>query len=167
MSDGERPVPDVLTENQRRFNMSRIRGRDTKPEMTIRRGLHARGLRFRLHRADLPGRPDLVFPKYSSVIFVHGCFWHGHGCRMFVWPETRRAFWKEKISRTRERDRQAHRRLKDQGWRVLAVWECALKGPDRRPLNDVLQRCEDFVLQSVHQEMVIYGIAPSNSGGSA
>ena len=160
MSDRGRPVPDILTENQRRFNMSRIRGRDTKPEMTIRRGLHARGLRFRLHRADLPGRPDLVFPKYSSVIFVHGCFWHGHGCRMFVWPKTRNAFWKKKIGRTRERDQQVHRRLKDMGWRVLAVWECALKGPERLSLEEILNRCEDFIVHSVHEDMALSGTPP-------
>ena len=147
--------------------MSRIRGRDTKPEMTIRRGLHARGLRFSLHRTDLPGQPDLVFPKYNSVIFVHGCFWHGHGCRMFAWPETRKAFWKEKIGRTRQRDRRALKLLRAQGWRVLAVWECALKGSDRWPLDEVLNRCEDFVLHSAREEMAIYGMRPSNPRGMA
>lgn len=155
-------VPDVLSEDQRRFNMSRIRGRDTKPEIAIRRGLHARGLRFRLHRKDLPGRPDLVFPKHNSVIFVHGCFWHGHGCRMFVWPETRKEFWQQKIEKTRERDCNALKSLKDQGWRVLTVWECALKGPERYPFDDVLNHCEDFVRNPSHDEMTIQGTSPSN-----
>ena len=138
-------MTDVLTIEQRRLNMSRVRGRDTKPEMVIRRGLHARGLRFRLHCRDLPGRPDLVFPKYRAVAFVHGCFWHAHGCPMFRWPQTRKEFWRGKISKNLERDRIALSRLKEQGWRVLTIWECALKGPGRASLDHVLQRCENFV----------------------
>lgn len=131
--------------------MSRVRGADTIPEMVVRRGLHARGLRFRLHRKDLRGRPDLVFPKYRAVIFVHGCFWHAHECPMFRWPKTRRQFWQEKISKNRERDRLVRSYLKDQGWRVLTVWECALRGPGRYPLEHVLERCEDFVRDITHE----------------
>ena len=141
-------MSDVLTEDQRRFNMSRIRGRDTRPEMAVRRGLHARGLRFRLHHKDLPGRPDLVFPVHRAVIFVNGCFWHGHNCPLFVWPKTRKVFWQEKIRRNRERDRNALRSLRDLGWRVLTVWECALKGPDRFSISELLIRCEGFVPES-------------------
>ncbi len=136
---------DVLTPEQRRLNMSRIRGRDTKPEMILRRGLHALGLRFRLHRKDLPGRPDLVFPRYRAVIQVHGCFWHGHDCPMFKWPATRAEFWKEKIVGNRRRDRASLGALHESGWRVLVVWECALRGPGRRSVRDVLSRCESFV----------------------
>ena len=136
---------DVLTPEQRRLNMSRIRGRDTKPEMILRRGLHALGLRFRLHRKDLPGRPDLVFPRYRAVIQVHGCFWHGHDCPMFKWPATRAEFWKEKIVGNRRRDRASLGALHESGWRVLVVWECALRGPRRRSVRDVLSRCEVFV----------------------
>ena len=150
-------MPDVLTEEQRRYNMLRIRGRDTRPEMIIRQGLHARGLRFRLHRRDLPGRPDLAFPQYRAVIFVHGCFWHGHDCPLFRWPQTRKDFWREKIRKNRARDQGAVASLKDQGWRVLTVWECALKGPGRYSLDDVLRRCEDFVLCPLHNEMTISG----------
>jgi len=138
-------VVDVLTPEQRRLNMSRIRGRDTKPEMILRRGLHALGLRFRLHRKDLPGRPDLVFPRYRAVIQVHGCFWHGHDCPMFKWPATRAEFWKEKIVGNRRRDRASLGALHESGWRVLVVWECALRGPGRRSVRDVLSRCESFV----------------------
>ena len=138
-------VVDVLTPEQRRLNMSRIRGRDTKPELILRRGLHALGLRFRLHRKDLPGKPDLVFPRYRAVIQVHGCFWHGHDCPMFKWPATRAKFWKEKIVGNRRRDRAALGALHESGWRVLVVWECALRGPGRRPVRDVLSRCEGFV----------------------
>ena len=150
-------MPDVLTIEQRRRNMSRVRGRDTKPEMVIRRGLHSRGLRFRLHCKDLPGRPDLVFPKYRTVVFVHGCFWHAHECPMFRWPQTRKEFWQGKISKNLERDRIAVSLLKDHRWRVLTIWECALKGPGRYPLGDVLQRCEDFLLDIVREREEISG----------
>lgn len=121
-------MTDVLTTEQRRLNMSRIRGRDTKPELLLRRGLHARGLRFRLHRRDLPGRPDLVFPRFRAVIFVHGCFWHGHDCPMFKWPSTRTEFWRKKITGNQERDRNAVNALLRDHWRVLEIWECALRG---------------------------------------
>ena len=144
-------MPDVLTVEQRRLNMSRVRGRDTKPELVIRCGLHARGLRFRLYSKDLPGRPDLVFPKYRAAIFVHGCFWHAHGCQMFRWPQTRKEFWRGKISKNVERDRITISRLKDLEWRVLTIWECSLKGPRRLSLDHVLKRCEDFVLDDVHE----------------
>ena len=137
--------------------MSRVRGRDTKPEMVIRRGLHARGLRFRLHYRDLPGRPDLVFPKFRAVVFVHGCFWHAHDCPMFRWPQTRQEFWQEKIGKNQERDRIALSRLRSQGWRVLTVWECALKGPKRFFLDHVLQRCENFILDKAHELEEISG----------
>src|ERR1700731_2708856 len=122
---------DVLTPEQRSFNMSRIRGRDTKPELILRRGLHTLGFRFRLHRKDLPGRPDLVFPARRTVIFVHGCFWHGHHCPMCRMPVTRSAFWQTKIEGNRNRDRRAISDLVAAGWRVLVVWECALRGPAR------------------------------------
>ena len=138
---------DVLTPEQRRLVMSRIRGKDTRPEMLMRRGLHGRGLRYRLHGKRLPGRPDLVFPGYRAVVFVHGCFWHGHGCSLFKWPKTRAAFWKNKIHRNIERDREAMAALKVDGWRVLVVWECALKGKQKRALSDVLDGAESFIRQ--------------------
>ena len=131
-------MTDVLTPEQRRLNMSRIRGRDTKPELLLRYGLHARGLRFRLHRKDLPGCPDLVFPRFRSVIFAHGCFWHGHDCPMFRLPGTRTDFWRSKIERNMERDRSAQAALKENNWRILVIWECALRGPQRRPVEAVL-----------------------------
>jgi len=124
---------DVLMPEQRRLNMSRIRGKDTKPELMLRRGLHARGLRFRLHRKDLPGRPDMVFPRYRAAVLVHGCFWHGHDCPLFKWPATRREFWQAKIEGNRARDLRDLAGLAAAGWRVLVVWECALKGPARLP----------------------------------
>lgn len=136
---------DVLTPEQRSFNMSRIRGRDTKPELTLRRGLHALGFRFRLHRRDLPGRPDLVFPGRRAAIFVHGCFWHGHACPMCRLPATRTAFWQAKIHGNHDRDRRAAGALAAAGWRVLVVWECALRGPARLPEGEVLAGCASFL----------------------
>jgi DNA mismatch endonuclease (patch repair protein) len=136
---------DVLTPEQRRLNMSRIRGRDTKPELLLRRGLHARGLRFRLHRKDLPGCPDLIFPRFRAVVFVHGCFWHRHACPMFKVPETRREFWLKKISQNVKRDRKAVVALQHEGWRVLTVWECALRGKRRLHLEIVLKKAESFL----------------------
>jgi DNA mismatch endonuclease (patch repair protein) len=108
--------------------MAGIRATNTKPEMLLRRGLHALGFRFRLHGKRLPGKPDIVLPRYQAVIFVHGCFWHGHDCQLFRWPKTREAFWREKISGNRTRDQLAVNLLRESGWRVLHVWECALRG---------------------------------------
>jgi len=138
-------MADVLTPKQRSHNMSRIRSRNTRPEIVIRKGLHAAGLRFRLHRKDLPGKPDLVFPKHLAAIQVHGCFWHGHDCTMFKWPITRADFWKDKISRNRERDRVSLLALQNEGWRVLVVWECALRGVAKWPIGDLIGYCEKFV----------------------
>ncbi len=117
--------------------MAGIKGKDTKPELQIRHALHKRGFRYRLHVKGLPGRPDLVFPKYRAVVQVHGCFWHKHECHMFKWPKTRIDFWQEKINANAARDRQSDCRLAELGWRVLTVWECALKGKTRKP-HDVL-----------------------------
>nr|WP_246371349.1 very short patch repair endonuclease [Lysobacter penaei] len=106
--------------------MSRIRSRDTKPELWVRRGLHARGFRFSLQRKDLPGRPDLVLPKYGAVVFVHGCFWHAHACQKGRIPSTRGAFWQAKFEANRKRDARNNRALRSMGWRVLTLWECEL-----------------------------------------
>lgn len=108
--------------------MSRIGSRNTKPELVVRRGLHAAGFRFRLHHDDLPGRPDIVLPRHRAAIFVHGCFWHRHeGCSNFRLPKTNPEFWREKISRNVERDATAVEALRERGWRVLIVWECATR----------------------------------------
>ncbi|WP_254444443.1 DNA mismatch endonuclease Vsr [Ruegeria sp. HKCCA6707] len=125
--------------------MAAIRGADTKPEMFIRRGLHARGFRFRLHNRNLPGRPDLVFPKYRATLFVNGCFWHGHGCNLFKWPQTRVEFWRQKIETNVARDKTNTLMLKETGWRVGVVWECALKGRKRRSVEDVLNIVSDWL----------------------
>lgn len=111
--------------------MAAIRGADTKPEMLIRRGLHARGFRYRLRDRKLPGKPDIVLPKHRAVIFVNGCFWHGHDCPLFRWPATRQEFWRTKITGNIERDARNIDMLLVSGWRVATVWECALKGRSR------------------------------------
>ncbi len=109
--------------------MAGIRGRDTKPEILVRKALHANGLRFRLHVAKLPGKPDVVLPRHRAVVFVNGCFWHGHNCRLFRWPSTRPDFWRAKIERNRSNDARAVRELMDLGWRVAVLWECAIRSP--------------------------------------
>lgn len=120
--------PDVVDAATRSRMMAAIKGLDTKPEMTVRRGLHRRGFRFRLHDRALPGRPDLIFPRYRAVIFVHGCFWHGHDCPFFRWPKSRPEFWREKIGANIERDQKVRTALRESGWRVLTVWECTFRG---------------------------------------
>jgi len=122
---------DVHTPEQRSRNMSAIRGGDTKPEMRVRSLLHALGYRFRLHRKDLPGKPDIVLPKYRTVIFVHGCFWHCHDCRYGnVVPATRSEFWTAKRAGNVARDRRKREQLESAGWRVETVWECETKNED-------------------------------------
>jgi DNA mismatch endonuclease (patch repair protein) len=117
---------DVVAAQIRSRMMSGIKGKNTKPELVLRRLLHAAGLRFRLHQS-LPGRPDLVFRKWNAIIFVHGCFWHRHECKIFKWPTTRVDFWRAKIGGNAERDRRNVARLRADGWRVAIVWECALR----------------------------------------
>jgi len=134
-------LPDVVDAATRSRMMSGIRGKNTKPEMLLRRGLHARGLRYRLHAKDLPGSPDLVFPARKAVLFAHGCFWHGHDCHLFRMPGSRPDFWRTKIERNREVDRRAVEALRQAGWRVGVVWECALKGRTRLDLETVLDAC--------------------------
>lgn len=137
--------------------MSGIRGANTRPELALRKGLHRRGFRYRLHDKCLPGKPDLVFPKHHAVIFVNGCFWHGHDCHLFKWPKTREDFWKTKISRNKERDAAALAELRAKGWRVGVIWECALKGKTRRLLDDVLDECAAW-LSGNQPEMEIQGL---------
>jgi DNA mismatch endonuclease (patch repair protein) len=118
--------------------MAAIRGRNTRPELTLRKALHARGYRYRLHVSGLPGKPDLVLPRWRAVIFVNGCFWHGHNCPAFVWPKSREEFWRDKISRNIARDVDTAWALKTSRWRIATVWECALKGKGRLPLPEVI-----------------------------
>ena len=122
---------DIVSEEQRSYNMSRIRSKHTKPELAVRSMLHRLGYRFTVNgpkNKQLPGKPDIVLPKYRTVIFVHGCFWHGHqGCKNFRYPKTRTAWWKAKIDGNVARDKDRIRQLEEMGWRVLVIWECELK----------------------------------------
>ena len=120
-------MADVHTPEQRSYNMSRIHSKNTKPEELVRKFLFSQGFRYRKNDAKLPGKPDIVLPKYKAVIFVNGCFWHGHeGCRYFVWPKNNAEFWKEKITGNVQRDKHNHQLLANQGWRVIEIWECQL-----------------------------------------
>ncbi len=121
-------MSDTLSQTQRSYNMSRIRGKNTKPEILVRKGLHARGFRFRLHNKKLPGSPDIVLPKYGVAIMVNGCFWHGHkGCRYATKPKTNAEFWDTKIGRNRHRDEVTTAHLEALGWTVITVWECEFR----------------------------------------
>ena len=128
-------MADVHSKATRSYNMSRIKGKNTKPEMLVRRFLHANGYRYRLHDKKLPGKPDIVLPKYKTVIFVHGCFWHGHknlpvgrqGCKYFVVPKTRTEWWLNKINGNIANDAKAAKALKKEGWKIINLWECNLK----------------------------------------
>lgn len=121
-------MADVHSAEVRSYNMSRIRSKDTKPEELVRKYLFSKGFRYRKNDVRLPGKPDIVLPKYKTVIFVNGCFWHGHqGCRYFVWPKNNAEFWKKKISDNIQRDDKICRLLKELGWNVIVIWECELK----------------------------------------
>lgn len=119
---------DSLTPEQRSAQMSRIRGSNTKLEVQVRKGLYARGIRYRLGGRGLPGRPDILVPRYRTAILVHGCFWHGHSCHLFRLPKTRPEFWADKIGKNQERDQRNRVQLESLGWKVLEVWECSLRG---------------------------------------
>ena len=125
-------MADVHTKEQRSYNMSRIKGKDTKPEMLVRKFLHANGFRYKLHDKTLPGKPDIVLPKYKTVIFVHGCFWHGHKeCKYSTIPKTRTEWWFNKIEGNKMNDNRNKRLLKKTGWKVIDVWQCNLKNPTK------------------------------------
>jgi len=123
---------DSLTPEQRKWTMSRVRSKNTKPEVTVRRLLHSLGYRFRLHRDDLPGKPDIVLPKYRTAVFVHGCFWHRHvGCKRCTTPSSNYEYWTGKFARNVDRDRRNRAALEALGWNVLVVWECELRDLER------------------------------------
>lgn len=131
-------MADIVSPEIRSRLMSRIRGKNTKPEQIVRRGLFARGFRFRLHDPKLPGRPDLVLPRYRTVIFVNGCFWHGHCCHLFRMPSTNVGFWETKIRRNRENDTRNIADLTSAGWKTVSVWECAFRGKSEDEVAEVL-----------------------------
>ena len=119
-------MADIVDKATRSRMMSAIKGKNTKPELLVRKALHANGFRFRLHDKKLPGKPDIVLPKYKTVIFVHGCFWHGHECKNFRWPKTRKSWWRKKIEGNRSRDRRQNKQLTKSGWTCVTIWECKI-----------------------------------------
>jgi DNA mismatch endonuclease, patch repair protein len=139
---------DVHTPRQRSFNMSRIKGKDTKPELLIRKGLYRRGFRYRLHVKGLPGKPDIVFTKYKAVVFINGCFWHYHDCYLFKMPATRQEWWQNKLEKTHQKDRGNINNLLMAGWRVLVVWECSFrktKKIESKKIIEVVEQIEEWL----------------------
>ncbi len=121
-------MADVHTPEQRSYNMSQIHGKNTKPEEMVRKYLFSKGMRYRKNDVRLPGKPDIVLPKYKTVIFVNGCFWHKHkGCKYFVWPKNNAEFWKDKLEKNCERDNRNYALLRSAGWHVIVIWDCELK----------------------------------------
>lgn len=147
-------MTDVVDKKARSRMMSGIRGKNTKPELVIRKALFKRGLRYKLHDRKLPGKPDLVFPKFNAVIFIHGCFWHGHGCHLFKWPSTRPDFWRKKIKRNQKVDETNYRKLKEEGWYILTIWECAIKGRTRLPLERVIDSTALWLKTSTRDKII-------------
>lgn len=153
-------MPKLAATMSRSEMMSRIGSKDTKPELVVRRGLHAQGYRYRLHNRKLPGKPDIVFSKYRAVIFVHGCFWHAHeNCKYFRLPKSNAAFWQEKLRGNRDRDQISLRRLKESGWRVMIVWECATR---KLPTDRVIDTISNWLL-SDRSFFELYGNAATTT----
>ncbi|SOH95514.1 T/G mismatch-specific endonuclease [Monaibacterium marinum] len=139
-------MADIVSSEVRSRMMSGIKGKDTKPEILVRQLLHRAGYRFRLHRKDLPGRPDIVLSRYNAALFVNGCYWHGHeDCHLFRLPKSRQEFWKAKISGNQARDLRKQTELFELGWRVGVVWECTLKGKTALGHDCILRRLEEFI----------------------
>lgn len=138
-------MADQLSREQRSRNMALIRSKDTKPEMVIRRGLHARGFRYRLHSTAFPGKPDLVFPKYRAVIWIHGCYWHGHDCGEVKPATTNVSYWSPKIARNRERDRCNIAAIEAAGWRYLTIWECAFRRKGATALDETITNVAEWL----------------------
>ena len=147
-------MTDVHSKRVRSKNMAAIRSKNTKPELVIRKALFAKGFRYKLHDKKLPGKPDLVFPKYHAVIFIHGCFWHRHNCHLFKWPSTRPDFWKKKINRNVEVDKRNYKQLGKDGWYILTVWECALKGKNKLPFNRLIDDISNWLEFSVRDKVI-------------
>lgn len=133
---------DVHTREVRSYNMSQIKGKNTKPEILVRKFLFSNGFRYRLHVKKLPGKPDIVFPKYKKVLFIHGCYWHGHkDCKYFVAPKSRTEWWLNKINGNKEKDKENEELLRKMGWKVIVIWECELKsGKRKKTLNELLKK---------------------------
>ncbi|WP_067581921.1 very short patch repair endonuclease [Endozoicomonas ascidiicola] len=137
---------DIVIPETRSKMMSGIKGKNTKPELLIRKALYSEGFRYRLHATELPAKPDLVLPKYKAIILINGCFWHGHNCHLFKWPSTRPEFWRKKIEANQVRDQSNLKLLHSMGWRVLIAWECSIKGKYRLPFDQVIDLIKNWLL---------------------
>ena len=171
--DGRRPaaaetalLTDIVDSATRSRMMSGIRGRNTKPELRIRKALHARGFRYRIHQTRLPGKPDIVLPRFRAVVLVHGCFWHGHDCPLFRLPSTRTEFWRDKITRNQARDREVAIALSEAGWRCATAWECSLRGPHRLDFETMIDDVADW-LRDGRSDLELRGIHAGPSGSAA
>ena len=139
-------MADVFSERKRSEVMSRIRSKDTEPEKLVRKALHGLGYRYRLHDKSLPGKPDLKLAKFKAVIQINGCFWHGHGCHLFKMPRSSKEYWTQKIANNKKRDELNRQKLLEENWRVLEVWECALKGKKRLDMEKLFNKIENWLL---------------------
>ena len=151
-------MTDVVSKSTRSRMMAGIRGEDTLPELRIRKSLHGQGFRYRLHYKALPGKPDLAFPSRKALILINGCFWHGHRCHLFKWPSTRKEFWRDKITANRIRDSKNVAKYRELGWRTLVIWECALKGKNAWPFDQVADWVAYWLLHQT-EDIEISGIS--------
>lgn len=148
---------DVVDSATRSRMMSGIRAKNTRPEILIRKALHRKGFRYTLHNARLPGKPDLALPRYRAIIFIHGCFWHGHECKLFKWPSTRPEFWRNKIFGNRSRDQKHVEALMASGWRVLIVWECSTRPQIGHALDKVVDRIAEWIITGEEFDVIETG----------
>ena len=142
-------MADIVSPQKRSEMMSGIRGKDTKPEIIARKALHKRGFRFRLHNRKLPGKPDIVLPKYQTVMLINGCFWHGHNCHLFKWPKSNKEFWEDKINGTKARDIKNKESLEKAGWHVITIWECQLRGHSTDSVNSTFDDLSDEIRRNI------------------
>jgi DNA mismatch endonuclease (patch repair protein) len=145
---------DIVDQETRSRMMSGIRAKNTRPELFLRKGLHALGFRYRLHVPNIPGKPDIVFSKYEAIVVVHGCYWHGHNCRYFKWPKSNQDFWKEKITSNKTRDLRDLKMQQQLGWRVLVVWECAVRRSLRECDFDVVDLVAQWIARGIESAVL-------------
>ena len=147
---------DIVSPEKRSRMMSGIHSKNTKPEMRIRQALHARGFRYRIHSPEVYGKPDIIMKKHNAIIFIHGCFWHGHDCPLFRLPKTRTEFWQKKIDTNRERDKKVYSRLRDEGWRIAIIWECSMRGKGKMDFLTLVDILAEWI-ESDQETLTLHG----------